>query len=32
VLDGAPAARFLDSVAQLVEQPQRIWLHLGARM
>jgi pyruvate dehydrogenase E2 component (dihydrolipoamide acetyltransferase) len=29
VLDGAPAARFLDGVAQLVEQPQRIWLHLG---
>ena len=30
VLDGAPAARFLAGVAQLVEQPQRIWLHLGA--
>lgn len=32
VLDGAPGARFLDSIAQLVEQPQRIWLHLGAPM
>lgn len=29
VVDGAPAARFLDGIAQLVEQPQRIWLHLA---
>lgn len=29
VVDGAPAARFLAEVADLIAAPQRIWLHLG---
>jgi pyruvate dehydrogenase E2 component (dihydrolipoamide acetyltransferase) len=29
VVDGAPAARFLDEVAALVEQPERLWLLPG---
>jgi pyruvate dehydrogenase E2 component (dihydrolipoamide acetyltransferase) len=29
VVDGAPAARFLADVADLISAPERIWLHMG---